>query len=291
MLRIHYICCSLCFSSDPLCLAGSCTCDAFVADCRHGNMSDFPLLQQSETRTLRTILFDFNNINITVDTLGGFHWLGRLRLSNNHIRKIPEFAFKDLANLFELDLSSNSIETLDSGVTFVGLASLLRLDLSNNRIKSLTFDTFVGAEGIVHLILERNPIINVDQRAFDILVSLRRLNTDAYKFCCIADQAETCTPEADEFSSCEDLMANYPLQISIWALGFSALVGNLFSVAWRAYRNDRKTSSFLILNLHISDLLMGIYMIIIASVDVHYRGKFTFPLKRSVDILSILHKV
>ena len=49
--------------------------------------------------------------------------------------------------------------------------------------------------------------------------SLATLHTDAYAICCVASHVMTCTPEADEFSSCEDLMANTTLQISIWVLG------------------------------------------------------------------------
>ena len=55
--------------------------------------------------------------------------------------------------------------------------------------------------------------------------ALNTLNTDAFKFCCVASSVETCTPAGDEFSNCEDLMANYPLQISIWVLGMSAFCG------------------------------------------------------------------
>ena len=51
------------------------------------------------------------------------------------------------------------------------------------------------------------------------MTSLEELHTDAYAICCVASDVETCTPEADEFSSCNDLMANTTLQISIWVLG------------------------------------------------------------------------
>ena len=68
-----------------------------------------------------------------------------------------------------------------------------------------------------HLIIENNERLeSVEQDTFDGLRSLQILNSDAFKFCCVADNAELCTPAGDEFSNCEDLMANYPLQISIW---------------------------------------------------------------------------
>ena len=45
------------------------------------------------------------------------------------------------------------------------------------------------------------------------VVSVQVLETDAFKFCCIARHVATCSPQPDEFSSCEDLMANRLLQV------------------------------------------------------------------------------
>jgi hypothetical protein len=49
---------------------------------------------------------------------------------------------------------------------------------------------------------------------------------------------EKCVPEPDEFSSCEDLMSNYLLRITIWILGVIAFFGNLLVFIWRV-RDDR----------------------------------------------------
>lgn len=84
---------------------------------------------------------------------------------------------------------------------------------------------------------------------------------------------ENCLPPPDEISSCEDLMSS-PLQRSfLWVLGIIALVGNLFVIIWRYKTKDAsRISSTLILSLGCADFLMGVYLIIIASVDVHYRS-------------------
>ena len=52
-----------------------------------------------------------------------------------------------------------------------------------------------------------------------------------------------------------------------------ALIGNAFVVIWRLKTDNKKASSFFVINLGCSDFLMGVYMIIIAAVDVQYRGK------------------
>lgn len=102
-------------------------------------------------------------------------------------------------------------------------------------------------------------------------------SADRFEFCCIAKLAgENCSAPKDLFSSCEDLMANPTLKISIWILGCIALLGNTFVLIWRLKsKSESKVHSLLLLNLAISDFLMGIYLVMIGSVDLYYRGKYS----------------
>lgn len=70
-------------------------------------------------------------------------------------------------------------------------------------------------------------------------------------------------------------MANPTLGISIWILGCIALIGNIFVLIWRLKtKSESKVHSLLLLNLAISDFLMGMYLVVIGSVDVYYRGNY-----------------
>ena len=61
----------------------------------------------------------------------------------------------------------------------------------------------------------------------------------------------------------------------MWIIGTSALCGNAFVLGWRKnHANDNKVQSILLSNLAISDFLMGVYMIIIASADIHFGAYF-----------------
>ncbi|KAJ8046996.1 hypothetical protein HOLleu_05862 [Holothuria leucospilota] len=72
-------------------------------------------------------------------------------------------------------------------------------------------------------------------------------------------------------------MRSVPLRIFMWILGFSALLGNVTVIVWRFREKEKNTiQSFLILNLAISDCLMGVYMIIIASADAHFRDVYIY---------------
>ena len=92
-----------------------------------------------------------------------------------------------------------------------------------------------------------------------------------------------CLPKPDQFSSCEDLMRNQFLRVLIWVFGLSALLGNGFVVLWRLIHHKRQerrktksgvVQSILVLNLALADGIMGIYMLIIASADMIYRGDY-----------------
>ena len=96
-------------------------------------------------------------------------------------------------------------------------------------------------------------------------------------FCCLIGNIDSCFPEADQFSSCADLMRHPFLRVCIWILGISALLGNIFVILWRTKLNEdsrSKVQDYLILNLAVADLLMGVYMITIASADIFYRDVY-----------------
>ena len=87
-----------------------------------------------------------------------------------------------------------------------------------------------------------------------------------------------CFAPIDQFSSCDDLLKDNTLRIFMWILGISALVGNLFVIGLRVVQRkvviSTRIQSRLITNLAVSDLLMGIYMLMIAAADLYYRGDY-----------------
>ena len=73
-------------------------------------------------------------------------------------------------------------------------------------------------------------------------------------------------------------MQNAVLRVSMWVLGISALIGNAYVIV---VRTKEKTSSptqakqaFLVGNLAVSDCLMGVYMVTLASVDLYYGDQY-----------------
>ena len=110
--------------------------------------------------------------------------------------------------------------------------------------------------------------------------------TDDYRLCCEFVSAipefkySQCnfTKIQSPLNQCGSLMRNQVLRVFMWIIGISALVGNSMIVILRCRQrketHENKRYSFLVLNLAISDLLMGVYMLIIAIADMNYGEKY-----------------
>ena len=80
-------------------------------------------------------------------------------------------------------------------------------------------------------------------------------------------------------------MRHLTLRTFLWILGFVATLGNMFVITYRTInRRENHVYSLLLTHLAFADCLMGVYMLIIASVDMFNRGKFltvSYEWKRS----------
>ena len=202
----------------------------------------------------------------------GLKSLQRLFLFGNPLKSIAFDSFWGLETLQLLNLTDLEIKNIDNGA-FGKIPQLTKLYLQNNSIDIISKDTFKNVEKLDMLDLRGNPISYMHPDAFQA-ISIKVLHTDDHKFCCFAKNTDTCTPKQDAYSSCEDLMDNSFLQVAIWTLGFAAVLGNLFVIIWRTVKERKVCFSLLVINLGVSDLLMGIYLLIIAVADTVYRGKY-----------------
>ncbi|XP_015770385.1 PREDICTED: uncharacterized protein LOC107348826 [Acropora digitifera] len=230
---------------------------------------------------LQTLDCSLNLIReIPSSALASLFQLTTLSLRSNRISKIGTNAFNYSRNLMYLYLQENKLEVLPDEC-FNGLSRLKILDISNNRIKQLFSKTFAGLSSLEILKMQNNllSLKNFPFNAFDGLKNLKELYVDEFILCCYADEAATgtvkCHSPKDEFSSCFDLMKNRGVQVCVWILGLTALLGNLIVILMRVVaKEDNKVQSVLLTNLAISDLLMGIYLLIIAIKDVQWQGEY-----------------
>lgn len=259
---------------------------------------------------INILYLSYNNIwdivSLTV-SLKEIPSLTHLNIAYNNITYLPKYAFEGLVNLRSLDITGHCLQWFQSKAfdgaapskglenivnlnlsclcietlhneSFIGLDKLRVLDLSKNRLKIVEAGAFRGINNLTYLDIRYNKISQISESLLSN-ITVKTIATDAFRFCCALSRSsntviDSCSPAPNQFSSCDDLMANTTLQVFIWIIGISSLIGNTFVIVFRIQDHSIRVSDFCILNLSISDMLMGVYLCIIASFDTYYRGVY-----------------
>ncbi|CAG5136487.1 unnamed protein product [Candidula unifasciata] len=206
---------------------------------------------------LKVLIFSqnkLNNVNFTF--LEHARALTKLDLSFNVKVKLEDDAFSKAFSLEELHLRYMQIETI-SNHAFRGLSRLRRLDLKGNPIMTFSVDIF-------HF--QKN---------------LRSLVTDNFRLCCSSIKPSSvqfvdCDAPYDEISSCEDILRTLLLRVALWLMAVLTISGNFGVIVYRIFfdRGIKLSFRVIITCLSASDLIMGIYLVIIGTADVMYRDRY-----------------
>ena len=89
------------------------------------------------------------------------------------------------------------------------------------------------------------------------------------------DEPLECTPQPDPFFPCDELMESMALRVGVWLVFLLALLGNAaVIVVIIVSQTKMDVSRFLISNLAFADLCMGVYLGLLAIVDLSTHGNF-----------------
>ncbi|XP_052334193.1 follicle-stimulating hormone receptor isoform X2 [Oncorhynchus keta] len=92
---------------------------------------------------------------------------------------------------------------------------------------------------------------------------------------CLNWTSVACSPAPDAFNPCEDIMGSAPLRVLIWIISVLALLGNtIVLLVLLGSRAKMTVPRFLMCHLSFADLCMGVYLVVIATVDVRTRGLY-----------------
>ncbi|XP_078263136.1 thyrotropin receptor [Rhinoraja longicauda] len=92
---------------------------------------------------------------------------------------------------------------------------------------------------------------------------------------CGGSEEIVCRPEPDQFNPCEDIMGYHSLRVMVWLVSLLAILGNIsVLVILLTSRYKLTVPRFLMCNLAVADLCMGVYLLQIASVDLYTRGEY-----------------
>ena len=220
----------------------------------HNNLVLLPARLLSDLKNVKIVGFKNNSLVSLPTTLFLTNVLLRnLYLADNQLQFLSFHLLDNLINLDLLDLSNNRL----TNIPRLGHMTRLRsLNLYGNPLTSITHEHFHGISDTVTTVADQSVIC-----------------------VCYLNSSDTCfnTNERSSYLTCSSLLSLTVLSVFTWILGISATIGNGFVLFWKQSKDssqENKVQSFLIRNLAVSDFLMGIYMIIIASADAYYKEYF-----------------
>ncbi|XP_033123800.1 relaxin receptor 1-like isoform X2 [Anneissia japonica] len=211
-------------------------------------------------------------------------------MSFNQISEIKNGFFESQTHLQDLLLMGNKLTVIKVGM-FQNLYGLLSMTLRENNIREVQANSLDHIESLQSLSLAKNPFESLPDHVFCAMTNtLDTIEFDSFSFCGFAPHARHCYPSTDGLSSRDHMLKSVILRISVWIVGSIALFGNLFVLTTRLFVNETKrVHAFLIMNLAFADLLMGIYLYLIAIHGALFRDNYILYdlVWRSSDICTI----
>ncbi|CAH1802584.1 unnamed protein product [Owenia fusiformis] len=203
-----------------------------------------------------------------------------LKLYVIHVSKnetISAGQFNGLNKLKYLILGNIDIPRLQPAM-FEGLDALTDLSIWNCHILIIGPHVFTQLRNIESIFISQKTLPKYPVSLFQGLEKLTRVSGDHEEFCCIVPTTvKDCYPQLDHLSSCGDLVKNNILRVSLWTFGICILLGNSAVILYR-YREAGTQYNYinriLIMNLSLSDMIIGVYIIIIAAMDMKYRDTY-----------------
>ena len=265
---------------------------------------DLPAGLFQELQNLQELYLQSNMLTfLPYDTFYGLGKLITLQLGDNRLKSLDRRLFKDLENLESLNLYSNEFGILDKDI-LRGLTFLKTLHFASAGLFMLDYDIFKDNKMLEHielndnkltqvpnvkelthlnyLNLRDNVLTNIDAQSFEGFAVNAELFVSQHEICdCFVPIDLKCDASGTRspYLTCERLLSGRSLVILIWLIGVNALCGNLFVVIWRRQTSQNKVQDTLLSSLALSDLLMGIYLLVIASADVYFGQDFPNAIK------------
>ncbi|XP_034414225.1 follicle-stimulating hormone receptor [Cyclopterus lumpus] len=219
------------------------------------------------TQTINQIELTRNGIEeVASDAFNGIKMKRLFLRGNKRLTRINPNAFVGSSELVLLDISETALSSLPEKHILSGLKRLIAQSAFN--LKKLPppqhFTKLVEAEltSLWNSMCARPGAGDGDDRNF-------------IKERCSNSSTIACSPTEDVFNPCGDIMIDVPLRVLIWIISILALLGNAaVLLVLLGSRSKLTVPRFLMCHLAFSDLCMGIYLIVIATVDMLTRGQY-----------------
>ncbi|CAG5904568.1 unnamed protein product [Menidia menidia] len=227
--------------------------------------------------------------NIHIETLPANAFRGlstqtieEIRLTRNGIKEVASDAFNG-TKMYRLLLRGNKQLTHISPSAFVGSNELVVLDISQTTISSLPVSILSGLKKLSAESAYNLKKLPPPQHFTKLYLAKLTYPSHCCAFQnmlinrehCANSSSITCSPTPDDFNPCEDIMSPVSLRVLIWIISILALLGNtVVLLVLLGSRSKLTVPRFLMCHLAFADLCMGIYLVVIATVDILTQGRY-----------------
>ena len=200
-----------------------------------------------------------------------------INLEENIITRIKQYCFKNSAKLKLINLSKNLISYIELKA-FSNLTALNYINLKTNCLKEMNFLIIMDCLNLLFILLDQNNFTNIIQQTEQIIKLLTVL-TDDYRLCCVLSSNVKCLTKVPWYKSCGDLLSSSALKLSFYVTSSLIILFNIFSIimqyiSHKGGQERRGTFEILVASINISDLICGVYVIIVLISDLVYSDNF-----------------
>ena len=231
---------------------------------------------QSDTKMKYTLLIDLKYGSFSFllqNTSMHFSSVKFLYLNHQGLYTLPRHYINGSFIIY-VNLSHNSIQSVEKN-SFSLMKKVKTLSLVSNKLNSLEPHFFSDLSCLTSLYLSDNPLIYIANNAFLENTGLLIIRSDWYMVCCVAIDAKDCKPQNQFVSSCSNLISSTAKRVVIMTQGLIVVIGNTGAlVAQFTLIHVTTAEKYLIVSLIIADMLMGLYLLAIETVDLMYNMVF-----------------
>ena len=257
--------------------------DLFILHMRDCFISKIPQNTFNASRLLRFLDLSYNALTfLHQDSIRNLIKLQKLILTNNQLQttgrifsKKPDTEFYQLVHI---DLSVQNISYLPAEA-FNGCPFLKHINLSHNPLYDLSADVFSQSKEYLYIDLEGVPLRKMHSNNIYSVYHIEIIVGEIVELCCISESIGDCRVSKTSISDCEHLISPTLLKTFIWINGITVTALNSFVVWYRlskrnTYKRWAMYTNVYTLIIGITDLLMGLYLLCLAIVNIRYTGRY-----------------
>ena len=184
-------------------------------------------------------------------------------------------------SILHLEMSKTKLPVLNTSA-FRNFPNLQTLNLSNTGLTTIRKSSIQLPDKLRVVDLRGCSVTDFPKDVFRQLSALEKFYTDSFRLCCpevlpAGFNPLGCQAPPDLFSACTDLLRSSFHKVAVFLLGVVALLGNLSNIIYFTFARDSRysfDSCVLLIHLCVSDLWMGLYLVIIGVADRMYSGSY-----------------